>query len=97
MKQISQHSFEQAMKGIVSDTDAALRDEAPQAYKVNTKDFDSFYLTLPLFFNSIQDLTTVMANQESLVKVVHRLRPLINVKGMSERNTRSSRKIKKRN
>ena len=35
MKQISQHSFEQAMKDIVSDTDAALRDEAPQAYKVN--------------------------------------------------------------
>lgn len=42
MKQISQHSFEQAMEGIVSDTDAALRDEAPQAYKVNAKeDFQS--------------------------------------------------------
>ena len=37
MKQISQQSFEQSMKGIVSDTDAALRDEAPQAYKVNTE------------------------------------------------------------
>jgi hypothetical protein len=35
MKQISQQSFEQSMKGIVSDTDSALRDEAPQAYKVN--------------------------------------------------------------
>jgi hypothetical protein len=38
MKQISQQSFEQAMKGIVSDTNAALRDEAPQAYKVNAND-----------------------------------------------------------
>jgi hypothetical protein len=38
MKQISQQSFEQAMNGIVSDTNAALRDEAPQAYKVNRKD-----------------------------------------------------------
>ncbi len=38
MKQISQQSFEQAMKGIVSDTNAALRDEAPQAYKVNEED-----------------------------------------------------------
>jgi hypothetical protein len=37
MKQISQQSFEQAMKGIVSDTNTALRDEAPQAYKVNRK------------------------------------------------------------
>lgn len=36
MKQISQEDFEKAMKGIVSDTDAALRDEAPQAYKVTT-------------------------------------------------------------
>ncbi|CAF1508079.1 unnamed protein product [Adineta ricciae] len=35
MKQISQQSFEQVMQGIVSDTSAALRDEAPQAYKVN--------------------------------------------------------------
>lgn len=35
MKQISQQAFERAMKGIVSDTDAALRDEAPQAYKVD--------------------------------------------------------------
>lgn len=35
MKNISQESFEQAMQGIVSDTNAALRDEAPQAYKVN--------------------------------------------------------------
>jgi hypothetical protein len=35
MKQISQQSFEQAMIGIVSDTNSALRDEAPQAYKVN--------------------------------------------------------------
>jgi tRNA-splicing ligase RtcB len=38
MKQISQQSFEQAMKGIVSDTNTALRDEAPQAYKVNAND-----------------------------------------------------------
>ena len=38
MKKISQQSFEQAMKGIVSDTNSALRDEAPQAYKVNTGD-----------------------------------------------------------
>ncbi|CAF0847944.1 unnamed protein product [Adineta steineri] len=76
MKQISQQSFEQAMKGIVSDTNAALRDEAPQAYK---------------------DLTTVMNNQESLVKIVHRLKPLINVKGMSERNIRYSKKSKKKN
>ncbi|CAF4845206.1 unnamed protein product, partial [Rotaria socialis] len=60
MKNISQQSFEQAMDGIVSDTNAALRDEAPQAYK---------------------DLTTVMTNQDSLVKIVHRLKPLINVKG----------------
>lgn len=37
MKQISQKSFEQVMKGIVSDTDAALRDEAPQAYKVSVQ------------------------------------------------------------
>lgn len=35
MKNISQQSFEHAMKGIVSDTNSALRDEAPQAYKVN--------------------------------------------------------------
>ena len=35
MKSISQQSFEQAMKGIVSDTNETLRDEAPQAYKVN--------------------------------------------------------------
>lgn len=34
MKQISQNAFEEAMRGIVSDTNAALRDEAPQAYKV---------------------------------------------------------------
>jgi hypothetical protein len=38
MKQISQQSFEQAMQGIVSDTNTALRDEAPQAYKVNEQD-----------------------------------------------------------
>ncbi|CAF4628032.1 unnamed protein product, partial [Rotaria socialis] len=55
MKNISQQSFEQAMDGIVSDTNAAFRDEAPQAYK---------------------DLTTVMTNQDSLVKIVHRLKPL---------------------
>ncbi|UJR35240.1 hypothetical protein I4U23_028004 [Adineta vaga] len=39
MKQISQQSFEQAMKGIVSDTNSGLRDEAPQAYKVNKNVF----------------------------------------------------------
>ena len=38
MKQISQQSFVQAMKGIVSDTNSALRDEAPQAYKVSEND-----------------------------------------------------------
>ena len=42
MKQISQQSFEQAMKGIVSDTNAALRDEAPQAYKVNEKKYFNY-------------------------------------------------------
>ncbi|CAF3319530.1 unnamed protein product [Rotaria socialis] len=71
MKNISQQSFEQAMDGIVSDTNAALRDEAPQAYK---------------------DLTTVMTNQDSLVKIVHRLKPLINVKGISGSNMRYSKK-----
>ncbi|CAF1321410.1 unnamed protein product [Adineta ricciae] len=75
MKQISQQSFEQAMQGIVSDTSAALRDEAPQAYK---------------------NLTTVMTNQETLVKIVHRLKPLINVKGVSERNIRFSKKSNKK-
>jgi hypothetical protein len=35
-----------------------------------------------------------MTNQESLVKIVHHLKPLINVKGMSERNIRSSKKKK---
>ena len=48
------------MAGIVCDTDARVRDEAPQAYK---------------------DLTQVMANQADLVEVVHRLKPLLNVKG----------------
>lgn len=32
-----------------------------------------------------------MTNQESLVKVIHRLKPLINVKGMSEKNIRQSK------
>ncbi len=45
MKQISQQSFEQAMKGIVSDTNSALRDEAPQAYKVNETDILLINLT----------------------------------------------------
>ncbi|CAF2025283.1 unnamed protein product [Rotaria magnacalcarata] len=71
MRNISQQSFEQAMDGIVSDTNAALRDEAPQAYK---------------------DLTIVMTNQDSLVKIVHRLKPLINVKGISGSNMRYSKK-----
>eukprot|EP00741_Cyanophora_paradoxa_P001747 tig00000073_g1694.t1 len=57
---VSQADFEAAMAGIVADTDPALRDEAPQAYK---------------------DLSQVMANQSSLVEVVHRLEPLLNVKG----------------
>ena len=46
MKQISQQSFEQAMTGIqVSDTNSALRDEAPQAYKVNETDILLINLT----------------------------------------------------
>jgi hypothetical protein len=36
-----------------------------------------------------------MTNQKSLVKIVHRLKPLINVKGMSERNIRYSNKSRK--
>ncbi|CAF4955794.1 unnamed protein product [Rotaria sp. Silwood1] len=75
MKTISQQSFEQAMKGIVSDTNERLRDEAPQAYK---------------------DLTTVMSNQETLVKIVHHLKPLINGKGISENNIRYSKKKNKK-
>ena len=48
------------MAGVVCDTDARVRDEAPQAYK---------------------DLSQVMAHQADLVDVVHRLKPLLNVKG----------------
>ncbi|KAK9828760.1 hypothetical protein WJX72_001958 [[Myrmecia] bisecta] len=60
---IKQEDFEQSMAGIVCDTDEAVRDEAPAAYK---------------------DLTTVMANQRDLVEVVHKLQPLINVKGFDK-------------
>lgn len=37
-----------------------------------------------------------MTNQESLVKISHRLKPLINVKGISESNKRHSKKTKKK-
>ncbi len=48
------------MEGIICDTHASVKDEAPQAYK---------------------NLDTVMKNQEDLVDVVTRLKPLVNVKG----------------
>lgn len=62
-KNISQEDFEDAMKGVVCDTDSQVKDEAPQAYK---------------------DLTVVMKNQESLTEIVHRLLPLVNVKGFGK-------------
>lgn len=59
-KDISQSEFEKVMAGITCDTAAAVRDEAPQAYK---------------------NLDDVMKYQRDLVEVVHRLYPLLNVKG----------------
>lgn len=41
-----------------------------------------------------KDLSTVMANQEDLVEIVHRLNPLLNVKGFSEGEDRKRYKKK---
>ena len=43
-----------------------------------------------------KDLTTVMEQQESLTEIVHRLLPLVNVKGYEEKLPKKYRK-KKRN
>ncbi|EDL47582.1 tRNA-splicing ligase RtcB, putative [Plasmodium vivax] len=59
-KIINQTDFVNIMRGVRCDTNARIRDEAPQAYK---------------------NLGQVLRNQDSLVHVVRRLLPLINVKG----------------
>ena len=41
-----------------------------------------------------KDLTKVMANQEDLVDVVHRLLPVINVKGFDEKPRGGNKKFK---
>jgi tRNA-splicing ligase RtcB (3'-phosphate/5'-hydroxy nucleic acid ligase) len=78
---ITQQDFELAMAGIVCDTHASVKDEAPQAYK---------------------DLAVVMKQQESLTDIVHRLLPIINVKGFEtklqkkyQKSSNKSRKIMK--
>ena len=42
-----------------------------------------------------KDLTTVMANQEDMVDVVHRLLPLVNVKGFDTKPLQGWKKGKK--
>lgn len=71
MNQISQQSFEQAMQGIVSDTNAALRDEAPQAYKVNENRIVLMNYIVLLGFDNSDDEPRSFSENSSSTETAH--------------------------
>ena len=71
MKQISQQSFEQIMQGIVSDTSAALRDEAPQAYKVNENSIALVNYIVLLGFDNSDDESRIISENSSSIETAH--------------------------